>query len=87
MEKHGYTPLQQAVLLAQQLDTLEEMVINARHAAENVETKLMSNPVPDYGAIAIPGMSDIVGIVNRASNTATCLQTLVMLAAIENNQL
>lgn len=87
MEKHGYTPLQQAVLLSNQLDELINLFFEARDSVDNVLEELKDNPKPDFGGMASQGLSDIAAMVNRASNTATCLQTLIMLAAIENNQL
>lgn len=86
MEKHGYTPLQQINLLR---DQLIELIADLKCDLHNIDLALtkLNNPVPDYGGIAIPGMSDNVATLNRASNTATCLQTLIMLAAIKNKQL
>ena len=87
MEKHGYTIEHQAALLSDRLDQLIDWAKNARDIVNLDVIDKLHNPVPDYGGMASPGMSDIAELVNRASNTATCLQTLIMLAAIENNQL
>lgn len=86
MDKHGYTVLHQAELFANQLDNLEEMIIAARFIADTLHCKLLANPNPDYGGMALPGLSDIQSLINRVSNTASCLQTLIMLQAIERKQ-
>lgn len=91
MEKHGYTPKQQAIILRATLDKIsQEIYIISNHVdrvLNNLDVPLDGKVIPDYGGIAVPGMSDIAALVNRANNTATCLQTLIMLAAIENKQI
>ena len=77
MEKNGYTILQKARLLREQLGKLQDEIANKIRQTDQLLIKYSDDVAAETIYLAYPTVSDMVTLANRVGQTAAHLEALV----------